>query len=250
MKNLKISNQLMLLIGALMVSFSVATFFQIRGSASAIYHERYEMLRTQTETAISVLKRFHALEQKGEMTREQAQTAAYDVINDMRFTPDGYYFGYDYAANRVIYPEKKGVGKNFANIADKAGNKFLVDIVAKARQGGGWTEYEWPKPGQPEDVLSPKAAYALAFEPWEMTVGTGAYLDDLDTTIVESVRGALAFGIAAFVLCLGAAYLVIGGITKPLAAIHGALGAVADENVSIAIPHTDMGNEVGMMAKA
>ncbi|PPJ47579.1 HAMP domain-containing protein [Rhizobium sp. KAs_5_22] len=250
MKNLRISAQLMVLIGLLLAAFAIATTFQIRASASAIYKERYDMLRTQTETAISVLARFHALETKGEMTREQAQTAAYDVINDMRFVPDGYYFGYDYDANRVIYPEKKGVGKNFAKVADKAGNLFLVEIIKKARAGGGWTEYEWPKPGLAEDQLFPKAAYALAFEPWAMTVGTGAYLDDLNATIMANVIGVLSVGLVIFAVGLGVAWFIIRGITQPLKAIHGALEAVADENVSIAIPHTDMRNEVGMMAKA
>ena len=63
MKNLKISIQLMMLVGCLMAAFSIATFFQIQASANAIYHERYEMLRTQTETALSVLKRFHDAEE-------------------------------------------------------------------------------------------------------------------------------------------------------------------------------------------
>ncbi|WP_174824577.1 cache domain-containing protein, partial [Ciceribacter naphthalenivorans] len=235
MKNLKISYQLVLLIGGLMLAFGLATFFQIKSAGKAIYHERYEMLRTQTETAISVMARFHALEVKGDMTREQAQNAAYDVIDDMRFVPDGYYFGYDYAANRVIYPDKKGVGKNFANIADKSGNKFLVEIIDKARKGGDWTEYEWPKPDQAEDLLYPKAAFALAFEPWQVTVGTGAYLDDLDATIADSIQGALLAGLLVLALGGTAAYVVIRGITKPLTAIHDALEAVADENVSITI---------------
>ena len=250
MKNLKISIQLMLLIGGLMLAFSVATFFEIRASASAIYQQRYEMLRTQTETAVSVLKHYHDLEVKGELSREQAQATAYDIITNMRFVPDGYYFAYDYDVDRVIYPDNKGVGKNFADLADKSGNKFLAEMVAKARNGGGWTEYEWPKPGQAEDQLSPKAAYTLAFDPWELTVGTGAYLDDLNATIMESIQGALAIGLVVFGLGIGAAFFVIRGITRPLKAIHDALGAVADESTTIEIPHTDMGNEVGMMAKA
>nr|CAD6614107.1 chemotaxis protein [Rhizobium sp. Khangiran2] len=250
MKNLRISIQLMILVGCLMAAFTIATHFQIRASADAIYHERYEMLRTQTETAVAVLKRFHALETKGEITREEAQTRAYDVINDMRFVPDGYYFGYDYAGVRVIYPDKKGAGQSFAHLTDNAGNKFLMNIVDKGRTGGGWTEYLWPKPGQAEDQLFMKAAYSLGFEPWGITVGTGAYLDDLDATIMESIKGALIAGLAVLILGTAVAYLVIRNITKPLAAVHSALEAVANEDVSRPIPHTDMRNEVGMMAKA
>ncbi|MGV8936152.1 MAG: methyl-accepting chemotaxis protein [Allorhizobium sp.] len=250
MKNLKISRQLILLVSALMIAFSIASYFQIKTSAAAIYLERYEMLRTQTETAISVLARFHDLELKGELTREDAQTRAYDVVNGLRFQPDGYFFGYDYAATRVIYPDKKGVGKNFGDLTDKKGNKFLTQIIEKARSGGGWTEYEWVKPGLPDDQLFPKAAYALSFEPWSVTVGTGAYLDDLDARIMEDVWTIVMIGLVVFGAGIAAAFYVIRGIVRPLNDIHNALEAVADENVAIAIPHTDMGNEVGLMAKA
>jgi methyl-accepting chemotaxis protein len=228
MKHLKISHQLVLLISGLMLAFGLATFFKIDSASKAVYSERYEMLRVQTETAISVMARYHALELKGEITRDEAQKAAYAVISDMRYVPDGYYFGYDYSATRLIYPDQKGVGQNFAHIADKDGNKFLVEIIDKARQGGGWTEYDWAKPGQSADLLYPKAAYSLAFEPWQITVGTGTYLDDLDASIANSMRGALITGMLIFLVGTAVAFLVIRGITKPLTAIHGALKAVAD----------------------
>jgi len=250
MKNLRISSQLMMLIGGLMLAFAITTFFQIRASANAIYHERYEMLRTQTEAAVSVLARYHDLEVKGELTTEEAKAQAYDVVAKIRYEPDGYIFGYDYDVNRVFYLGGKDIGKNFANVTDKSGNKFLVEMVKTARQGGGWTTYEWPKPGMAENQLSPKAAYSTTFEPWGLMIGTGAYLDDLDAAIMDSVQGALLVGLVVFALGSFAAFAVIRGITKPLTAIHDALEAVADENVTIAIPHTDMRNEVGMMAKA
>jgi len=250
MKNLKISHQLFLLIGALMVAFSVATYFQISSSANAVYKERYDQLRMQTETAISVLDRYHKLELAGDLSREEAQAQAFATVNDMRFTPDGYFFGYDYEANRRIYPDNAGYGKNYANLQDKNGDKFLMNIIEKARAGGGWTEYDWAKPGEAEGALFPKAAYAAAFNPWQITVGTGAYLDDLDASIMEDVWSVLGFGLAVFALALTGSYFVIRGITQPLTSIHGALRAVADEDVSTQIPHTGMRNEIGMMAKA
>ncbi|WP_339763075.1 methyl-accepting chemotaxis protein [uncultured Hoeflea sp.] len=250
MKNLKITHQLFLLIGALMMAFSVATYFQISSSANAVYKERYGLLRMQTETAISVLARYHKLELAGELSREEAQAQAYATVNDMRFAPDGYFFGYDYEANRRIYPDNAGYGKNYAKLEDKNGNKFLLNIIEKARNGGGWTEYDWAKPGEAEGLLFPKAAYAAAFEPWQVTVGTGAYLDDLDASIMEEVWSVLGFGVAVFALAIIGSYFVIRGITQPLTSIHSALRAVADEDVSTEIPHTGMRNEVGMMAKA
>src|SRR5690606_15335318 len=132
----------------------------------------------------------------------------------------------------------------------KYGTPFADAMVAQGRKGGGVTEYYWEKPGGEAGDVYLKATYTKAFEPWNVVVGTGVYIYDLETEISRMAYKALAIGAAVVVLGLLTAWFVIRGITRPLAAIHGALGAVADENVSISIPHTDMGNEVGMMAKA
>ncbi len=95
-----------------------------------------------------------------------------------------------------------------------------------------------------------KSSYALAFEPWQVVVVTGVYIDDLNAQVRGEVMRALSIGAAIFVLALAAAFYVIRGISKPLGDIHRALGEVANENVSLTIPHTGLTNEVGMMAKA
>ncbi len=65
----------------------------------------------------------------------------------------------------------------------------------------------------------------------------------------RSGRRSIACGIV-FLAGIGAAIYFIRGISKPLKDVHQALEAVADEDVSLTIPHTGMNNEVGMMAKA
>ena len=55
MKNFRISTQLVALVVCMMAAFSAVVFYQIRVSKQAIYTERYEMLRTQAETALSIM---------------------------------------------------------------------------------------------------------------------------------------------------------------------------------------------------
>jgi methyl-accepting chemotaxis protein len=66
MKNLSISRQLIVLVVALMAAFSVATFYQLKSATDAIYEERYGMLRTQVQSAISILQSFHDREKAGD----------------------------------------------------------------------------------------------------------------------------------------------------------------------------------------
>ena len=250
MKNLKIAHQLFALVGVLMVAFAVATFFQIRAQATSIYDERFDMLRTQVQSAISVLDHFHQREVSGEMTREAAQAEAYKILSRVTFEPAGYVFGTSYNYIQVFHPNPTNIGKDMSGQVDKNGTYFSKDMVDKGMHGGGRTFYFWSKPGHPDDQLFLKGSYSMAFDPWQVVVGSGVYMDDLDAQIDSAIWNAVIICAIVFVLGIAAALYVIRGITKPLADVHSALNAVADENVGLTIPHTGMRNEVGMMAKA
>ncbi|WP_018898642.1 methyl-accepting chemotaxis protein [Rhizobium sp. 2MFCol3.1] len=250
MKNLRISRQLFLLVAGLMVAFCVASYLQIRSSTNAIYHERNEMLRTQVESGLSIMQQYYDREKSGELTREQAQALAYKQLSSIRYEPNGYFIGYDYdVVMRITYDTPK-LGKSSKGSPDSRGKPYRDEIVKVGRAGGGIVDFYGPKPGQPADAQFRKAVYTKAFEPWQVVVATGVYLDDLDAQVRSDVLKALSGGLVVLLLGAAAAFFVVRSISGPLTRIHTALQAVAEENVTIAIPHTDMNNEVGMMAKA
>ncbi|MGV3552786.1 methyl-accepting chemotaxis protein [Rhizobium sp.] len=250
MKKLKIAHQLFALVGLLMAAFAVAVYFQISSFTQDIYRERFDMLRTQVESAISVMDSYNKRAEAGEMTQDAARAEAYKVISQMKYEPSGYFFGNDYDVVIRMHPNPKMIDKSMADTKDKNGVRFSYDMTQLGRKGGGITYYDWTKPGQAEDLTFTKAAYSLAYEPWKIVIGTGVYIDDLQAQVQATIYKALAAVLTVFLIGLGVAYFVIRGITKPLAGVHGALGAVADENVSIAIPHSEWTNEVGQMARA
>ena len=250
MKNLKISKQLILLVVGLMIAFAIATSLQIRSSVDAIYKERYDMLRAEVQSAVSVLKLYQAKVTAGEMTLEEAQKQAYATVNGMKYDPDGYFFGYSYDVQMVFHYDASKVGQINKGQPDSKGKLYRDELVKLGQQGGGLVEYySTVKPGQPVGDYR-KTAYGQAFEPWKIVVVTGVYMDDLDAQINSTILTALSGSIVLFFLAMAAAYLVIRGISGPLNNVHAALKAVAEEDVSIAIPHIGMNNEVGMMAKA
>ncbi|TBZ27310.1 methyl-accepting chemotaxis protein, partial [Rhizobium leguminosarum] len=250
MKNLKISKQLILLVVGLMIAFAIATSLQIRSSVDAIYKERYDMLRAEVQSAVSVLKLYQAKVTAGEMTLEDAQKQAYATVNGMKYDPDGYLFGYSYDVQMVFHYDASKVGQINKGQPDSKGKLYRDELVKLGQQGGGLVEYySTVKPGQPAGDYR-KTAYGQAFDPWKVVVVTGVYMDDLDAQINSTILTALSGSIVLFFLAMTAAYIVIRGISGPLNNVHAALKAVAEEDVSIAIPHTGMNNEVGMMAKA
>jgi methyl-accepting chemotaxis protein len=251
MKNLKISIQLFILVGAMLAVFASITFVQIRSSTTAIYHERYEMLRTLVEAANSILKDYNDRATAGEFSLDEAKKRAYDQLGKIKFEPDGYFTAYDYDVKVVFHPNAKVIGTSSKGKPDVNGFMYRDEIVRLGRQGGGYVEYMGPKPGKdPNDFSYAKASYGKAFEPWGIVMLTGLYTDDLRDEVRQTTMKIVGVSGLLFLLALAAAYAIIRGITRPLNSIREALNAVADEDVSIAIPHTDMGNEVGKMARA
>ncbi|AYG58284.1 methyl-accepting chemotaxis protein [Rhizobium jaguaris] len=250
MKNLKIAHQLFALLGVLMAAFAVATYFQIRSQADSIYDDRFDMLRTQVESGISVLNQYYQREKSGEMTHEAAQAEAFKVLSHVSFEPSGYFFGFDYNVIQRIHPSPVNIGKDMSGQVDKNGTHFSKEMVEKGIKGGGRTIYYWNKPGHPDSDFFLKGSYSAAFAPWQIVLGCGVYMDDLQTQINTTMWNALLICGVVFLIGIAAALYFIRGITKPLTEVHAALKAVADEDVKTAIPHVGMRNEIGLMAKA
>ena len=250
MKNLKIAHQLFALLGVLMAAFAVATYFQIRSQADSIYSDRFDMLRTQVESGISVLNQYYQREKSGEMTHEAAQAEAFKVLSHVSFAPAGYFFGFDFNVIQRIHPSPVNIGKDMSSQVDKNGTHFSKEMVEKGIKGGGRTIYYWNKPGRSDSEFFLKGSYSAAFAPWQIVLGCGVYMDDLEAQINATMWRALMICGIVFLIGIGAAFYFIRGITKPLTDVHAALKAVADEDVKMAIPHAEMRNEIGLMAKA
>ncbi|MGV8936153.1 MAG: methyl-accepting chemotaxis protein [Allorhizobium sp.] len=251
MKNLKISRQLIIFVTALLIAFAGVMYYQIKSSTEALYAERYGMLRAQVESGIGILQDYYDREKSGELTHAEAEKQAFRAVTAMRYEPGGYLFAYGYDVVMRIHYLPKKVGEVGKGVTDSTGHAFRDDMVAVGKAGGGIVNYfSSTKPGSPENGEYEKSAYAKAFAPWEIVVATGVYIDDLQAQVRSTILKTIAAGVGVLAFGLIFAFYLIRGIAKPLGAIHDALGAVADDNVSIAIPHTDMGNEVGMMAKA
>ena len=250
MKNMRLSRQLFSLVAMLVCGFAAVLYFQIRTSSHSIIEQRYDMQRIQTESAVSILKMYYEREQKGEMTRQAAQAAAFDTLSAIRYQPDGYMFAYDYDGVRLAYPNKTGVGTNQIAVKDKNGLALISELIKAGRGGGGFVEYNWNRLNTPADTVYPKVGYALAFEPWKMVVGTGAYLDDLENYIQSDVNKTITAALCVLLATLAVAYLVIKSVTGALGDLRGALLDVANDSTDFVVPHTERENEIGAMAKA
>jgi two-component system NarL family sensor kinase len=141
--------------------------------------QRRSELRSYVELAVSNLRPLYDSGQDDEATRNEAlrRLAALD------YGDDGYFFVYDLEGNSLMHSRQPElVGKNLWELRDSSGRFTIQELIKGAKEnGGGYVEYEWRKPSSAQ--MAPKLGYVTALPRWNWMVGTGLYLDDIQTTM-------------------------------------------------------------------
>lgn len=133
-------------------------------------------LKNYIELGYSAIKRIY---EDPHIDRHYAQQEAYNILKNMEFGEDGYFFVYDYKGINIAHPRKPELeGKNLFNFQDANGKYLIQDLIKQAKQGGGFTRYLWDKPSAGKAVE--KLGYSIGLDKWQWMVGTGLYIDDIE----------------------------------------------------------------------
>ena len=174
-----------------MMSESDEEIEEVRQTLSADVERQ---LRMQTQTALSLIDSIYKRQQAGQLTEEQAKKQAADLVRDLRYEGDAGYFWIDTfdGVNVVLLGRSETEGKSRLNLTDPTGKQFIREMIENGRKsGGGFTDLMFAKPGGDEPL--PKRNYTVAFEPYKWVIGTGIWIDYIDTQIaVEQERAEAA----------------------------------------------------------
>jgi methyl-accepting chemotaxis protein len=132
------------------------------------------LVKSEVETAVSMLQAIFVKHQKGAMTLEQAKELGADLLRELRYETDGYFWADTLeGVNVVLYGRKDVEGRNRLEDKDPKGTFYVKDFLVKAKAGGGYVDYFFSKKGQ--TIVQPKRSYVLLFEPFGWVVGSGYY---------------------------------------------------------------------------
>lgn len=197
MKNLKVKYKLLVLAVLMVSAMLCCAFFAVRGmsgieeqAADTLTQELYgnydEQIKMQVENAISMLEVYNSKYESGECTLEEAKQQAADMLRELRYGENGYFWADDTEGNCIVLLGNETEGTNRINSQDANGTYYMKDIIANGQQPeGGYSDYEFPKNG--ETTASPKRGYSKYYEPFGWVVGTGNYTDEIaDTLAAES----------------------------------------------------------------
>ena len=176
---LRVSTRIQLLVGltlAGLLCLCLTALFQLK---STMLEDRKDKLQSQVESAVSVLKHFHTQATDGKLSDEDARRAAREALRGVRYSGNEYFFIYNMEGLTFMHPIKPDFeGQSKWDLKDAKGKLLIRELAAAAGKGGGFVDFMWDR--SKELPPEPKLAYAAPFAPWNLMVGTGVFVDDID----------------------------------------------------------------------
>ena len=246
LNNLPITAKLAILVGITLLGLAVAGLYSAYTMCEEMLNARVVQTHALVDTARNMAAGLQKQVDAGQMTKDAAIEEWAKRVRTMNYEGDGYMFSYTMDGITVSAPDPKQIGTNRLDIPTN-GRKLARELRdGVAAKGDVTLHYEYYKPNQKEPIR--KMSYAVAIPGWNLFVGTGAYLDDIDAKLfpIFMALGAAILGIA---MVAGLAAWFIGrSITRPLGQLGTRMQTLADGQLDEEIPGVGRRDEIGKMA--
>ena len=177
-----------------------------------LLNNKRDELRSYIALALTSISHLYGAGRDDDAAKEQAKA----ILSNMTFGDDGYFYVYANDGLNLVHPRQPDlIGTNLWDMRDGDGTYVIRELIARAKEGGGFQRYRWPKPSTGK--IERKLGYSIELPRWGWMLGTGIYLDDVDVAaarlrgnLLESVRQTL-LGLAT-VAVIAALTVFAGGL--------------------------------------
>ncbi len=147
-------------------------------------------LKNETQEAMSICQVMYNRHLAGEMTMEEAQKESADIIRELKYNDGAGYFWIDTSKGvNVVLLGRDTEGQSRWDSVDPNGTYFIQEMIKNGMQeGGGYTNLMFAKPNETEPL--PKINYTAYYEPFDWVMGTGVWVDYIDTLKAEYISQA------------------------------------------------------------
>lgn len=262
----KITNKIILLslIPTLLIGLGIGIilgFFSGKSDSSSLFayestmrNDYDSIARWEVETVITLLQGIHQTQINSGMSTEDAEKLAASLIRKMKYGNSGYFWVDTHEGLNIVSSIKENEGKNRINSKDARGNFIIKEFIKVAENGGGYVDYWFPKTTAAEAL--PKRSYVALFEPFGWIVGTGNYIDDIDTAInqmkdkqVQMLYTLLSIIFAVMLVAVVAIVIIGRKIARPIVVLSEKARSIASGDLNIQITMSSK-DEIGILAES
>lgn len=148
-------------------------------------------LQNGTYAVLDLIDELNVQVENGALTLQEAQDRAKIKImgapldeggtrsldNPAKYGENFYFYVVDEEGTLLVHPQKEG--ESLYESKTKDGRYFIREVIAEAKSGGGYVQYDWPLPTN-LNVEAPKITYSLQDPHWGWIVAAGTYIVDFN----------------------------------------------------------------------
>ena len=267
-----------IILAVVITAFSIAGFnmystIKINASQAQAYENRLREdimseLKNETQEAMSICQIMYDRSQAGTMSLEEAQLEAANIIRELKYNDGSGYFWVDTSEGiNVVLLGRDTEGQSRWDSVDPNGTYFIQEMIKNGMQsGGGYTNLMFAKPNETEPL--PKINYTAYFEPFDWVMGTGVWVDYIDTlkseytaesgkALAATIRNSIITMIILLLIGIAIAAYMGKRITTPIKLATSQMVRMSNNDFSDneemnsvrALPARE-NNEIGQIAKA
>jgi methyl-accepting chemotaxis protein len=210
-----IQKRFVLLLTLVLAGLIILSSISLSKAYQSLLEQKYSANKQVVETAYGVLTHFHKQQTDGVLNEEQAKSQAIDVLKTLRYDNNSNYFWLnDSGPVMLMHVSAALTGKNVGDLTDVEGTKIFVEMVKIVKeQGEGFVPYKWNKPGFDEPIQ--KISFVKGFSPWKWMIGSGTYIDDIDTIFASQRNTLLAYALLIVIIIVILGYFIGRSIIVP-----------------------------------
>ena len=201
---MKLRHRILTIVASALVGVLLISAVGLQALRQNMLESRREEILKVSQLAAGEAERYHQLELKGTLTREEAQTKAKDAITGLRHGDD-YVFVRTMDNHMLVHVDASRIGqldKGSLTTDGRMSGEVYSQELAKA--SSTFMTAFVPRAGDPKKTPLPKLLGAIRYEPWDWVIGNSVFIDDIDSAFWSYAYRFLALG--------GVLLVVLGGL--------------------------------------
>ena len=160
---------------------------------SLLFHKEYalgrykEQLQNVVGIVVSHIDSYYEMFEKGILSEEDAKRFALKSVEQFRFGNNDYFYIYDLTLYAISHPDPNVLGTDMTNFTDIKG-KYVLQVIKEMilEDGETYNSFWYIRLG--EDAPAEKLTYSFLYKKWNWIIGTGLYIDDIESDAKEKLN--------------------------------------------------------------
>lgn len=229
--------------------FSVG--FLLMNFKNSMMDSRQAQMASLTDSIYSLVQDFDEQYKRGDKTLAEAQAEARQLIENLKYNTNEYFFIFDKDAKMVAHGDNPSlVGKSYQDTKTSDGRavfKNMADLIGGNNDVSETFYYAWPKHGT--DEMVDKISVVKTYNDWGWVFGTGVYMDDIESDFAQLLITSGIILLVSIIIMTVINIPVIRSITKPIGRIKDVMWSIQNGDLT-ARTNIRTKNEMGELSKS